>query len=178
MGRSLVIANQSGWFVENRLPFRAIWDGGPGPGHLKILFHESWGDGGPPVVSWFGNGILTFHLPFVIRTEPGYNLWVMGPPNSFKDGIHALSAMIETDWMPYTFTMNWKFTRPQVPVRFEQGEPFCFLFPVKRGALQRMIDKARPTSAARASTRPRTWRAVAYVPSRGRLAPLVRSSTR
>jgi hypothetical protein len=40
--------------------------------------------------------------------------------------------------MPYHFTMNWKFTRPNQRIRFEKGEPYCFLFPVKRGLPESM----------------------------------------
>jgi hypothetical protein len=32
--------------------------------------------------------------------------------------------------------MNWKFTRPDHPVRFEAGEPFCLVAPQKRGELE------------------------------------------
>ena len=58
-----------------------------------------------------------------------------GPINRPKDGIAALSGIIETDWAPYTFTMNWIFTQPEVDVHFEKGEPFCHIFPVQRGLL-------------------------------------------
>lgn len=40
--------------------------------------------------------------------------------------------------MPYSFTMNWKITRPNHPIGFEKGEPFCFLFPVKRGLVEQV----------------------------------------
>jgi hypothetical protein len=73
----------------------------------------------------------------VIETPPGYALWVTGPVNEFKDGIQACTAVIETYWMPFTFTMNWKFTRPHLKVRFEKGEPFCFFFPIEHGVLER-----------------------------------------
>ena len=33
---------------------------------------------------------------------------------------------METDWLPFPFTMNWKFTRPG-KVKFAKGEPFCFI---------------------------------------------------
>ena len=33
-----------------------------------------------------------------------------------KDGISALSGVIETDWLLYNFTVNWIFTRPGVAV--------------------------------------------------------------
>jgi hypothetical protein len=89
------------------------------------------------VESHFGSGILTFNVGVIIRTPPGYDLWVTGPVNEFKDGIQAMSAVIEANWMPFTFTMNWKFTRPHLKVRFEKGEPFCFFFPIEHGLLER-----------------------------------------
>ena len=49
----------------------------------------------------------------------------------------------ETDWSPFTFTMNWKFTRKPAPVAFERDEPFCMVFPVQRG----LIEAAEPESA-------------------------------
>ena len=129
----LSMANEHGWEIRCPASFEAQWNGGDNSDDVQITSDCNMSS---LLEAHFGYGILTFRINGVFRTPPGYNLWVMGPPNSFKDGIQALSAMIETDWMPYTFTMNWKFTRPQVPVRFEQGEPFCFLFPVKRGALE------------------------------------------
>ena len=41
-----------------------------------------------------------------------------------------MSGLIETDWLPFPFTMNWIFTRPG-RIKFEKGEPFCFLLPVE-----------------------------------------------
>jgi hypothetical protein len=49
-----------------------------------------------------------------------------GSPNHVKDGIQPLAGLIETDWLPFPFTMNWIFTRPGT-VKFEKGEPFCFI---------------------------------------------------
>src|SRR3712207_8402233 len=34
-----------------------------------------------PARSHFGSGILTWNLPFLFRTPPGYNLHVRGPAN-------------------------------------------------------------------------------------------------
>ena len=55
--------------------------------------------------------------------------------NEFKDGIQALSAVVEAYWMPFTFAMNWKFTRPHAKVTLVEGEPFCFFFPIAHGLL-------------------------------------------
>ena len=32
--------------------------------------------------------------------------------------------------------MNWMFTRPGTPVRFEKGEPYCHIFPVRCGEIE------------------------------------------
>jgi hypothetical protein len=129
----LSIANAHGWEIHCPVTFEAEWNGGSKTDDVQITFE----DGGNSLVeSHFGSGILTFKLQGVIRTCPGYDLWVTGPVNEFKDGIQALSAIIETYWMPFTFTMNWKFTRPNLKVRFEKGEPFCFFFPIEHDLLK------------------------------------------
>jgi antitoxin (DNA-binding transcriptional repressor) of toxin-antitoxin stability system len=51
-----------------------------------------------------------------------------------------MSAMLETDWMPYTFTMNWQITRKRKWIRFEKGEPIAQFFPVPR----RIVDDCEP----------------------------------
>ena len=137
----LNIANAHGWEIFCASSFTTAWNGSndidavtviPEPGTKAIA------------LSHFGHGILTFHVPCIFRTEPGYDLWTQGPVNLPKDGIAPLTGVIETDWAPYTFTMNWKFTRPGLALRFEQGEPFCHVFPVKRGLLEEMEPQVRP----------------------------------
>ena len=87
-------------------------------------------------MSLFGQGMLTFHIEGIFRTPPGWNLWIGGSPNQAKDGIAPLTGVVETDWSPFTFTMNWRFTRPDHWVRFEAREPICFFFPVQRALLE------------------------------------------
>jgi hypothetical protein len=69
-----------------------------------------------------------------------------GPTNSPKDGFAPLTGIIETDWLPYPFTMNWQFTRPG-EVHFDAGEPFCRVFPVPAGALQAVEPEIRDLGA-------------------------------
>jgi hypothetical protein len=76
-------------------------------------------------------------MPYLCRTPHGYNLLVRGPANMPKDGIGALESLVETDWTTATFTMNWKFTRPGYPVKFETGEPIAMVVPMPRGELER-----------------------------------------
>lgn len=129
----LTIANSHGWEMLCERGFDVVWDGSPGSNGIAVTAHDG---GPPPARGHFGSGIVTIGPHVIIRTPPGYNLWVGGRPNSFKDGAQALSAIIETDWMPFTFSMNWKLTRPGLRVRFEQGESFCFFFPLRRGDIE------------------------------------------
>ena len=92
----------------------------------------------------FGYGILTWTIPYLFRTDPGWNLLARGPANHPKDGIQALEGLIETDWATATFTMNWKLTRPGHPVRFEAGEPFCAIVPQRRNELESFHPEKRP----------------------------------
>ena len=129
----LNIANAFGWEVLCNSGFVAIWNGKPT--NDAIIIQPDPGTTAP-AVSHFGHGILTFHLPCLFRTDSGDSLMVQGPVNRPKDGIAALAGVIETDWSPYSFTMNWIFTRPGVAVRFDKGEPYCHIFPVRCGAME------------------------------------------
>ena len=75
-------------------------------------------------------GIITFEFDFIIRTSEKTNLLVRGAPNFFIDGLHPLEGVVETDWLNFTFTMNWKVTQPNKIVTFRKGDPICFVQPV------------------------------------------------
>lgn len=167
----LTIANQAGWLIENPVTFRVVWDGTVYQQGLQIRFGEdpqvnptagsvftvAAGVPAPNVQgasrrdarisSHFGCGIVTFSLPYLFRTPPSVNLWVKGPTNYIKDGAQALEGIVETDWNPATFTMNWKLTRSNYPVRFERGEPIAMIVPVPRGFAEGMQPVRAPLSA-------------------------------
>jgi hypothetical protein len=130
----LNIANAHGWEVLAPCGFEARWWGGTGTDQVEIKIAENPAPKFKPV-SLFGQGILTFHIEGLIRTPPGWNLWIGGSPNRPKESIYPLTGVVETDWAPFTFTMNWRFTRAHRWVGFEAGEPICFFFPVQRGYL-------------------------------------------
>jgi hypothetical protein len=139
----LNIANAHGWEILTPVAFEAIWNGGAGLPDVQVRLAPG-ADPKLAPVSAFGEGVLTFHIHGLFRTPPGWNLWVGGPPNSPKDGIYPLTGVIETDWSPYTFTMNWRFTRPDHPVHFDAGEPICFVFPVQRTVLETITPRFLP----------------------------------
>ena len=70
-----------------------------------------------------------------------------GPFNQPKDGIQPLTGIIESDWAPFTFTMNWKFTRKNMPISFARDEPFCMVFPIKRSSIERIEPEFRAMEA-------------------------------
>ena len=140
----LDIANAHGWEMLCPAGFKAGWTGAA---HVEALTVYPDSPRIVPAASHFGHGVLTFHVACLFRTEPGYDLMVQGPINRPKDGIAPLSGIIETDWAPYSFTMNWMFTRMFANVRFEKGEPFCHFFPVKRGELEAFAPRLKRLSA-------------------------------
>lgn len=136
----MTIANANGWEVLCPTGIMVTWDGGAGREAMKVAFQET---GHPFASSHFGSGILTMHINGLIRTEPGYDLFVGGPINSPKHGISALSGIVETSWLAFTFTMNWKFTAPG-RIWFQKDEPFCHFFPVASGLVQSVDPVIQP----------------------------------
>ncbi len=137
----LLVANQAGWFVLNSHRFRATWSGGDDAGDIRIEFLS--GEPPYPAVTHFGYGLLTWNIPYLFRTSPGYNLLARGPANLPKDGAFALEGIVEADWSVATFTMNWKMTRPKHPVVFDVDEPICMIVPQRRNELESFEAKIR-----------------------------------
>jgi hypothetical protein len=123
----LSIANQWGWEVLSMASFDVTWNGGNALGDITFK-HIS----GPPLYlpkSHFGEGTITWHTGYIFKTEYPYGLYVSGAPNNPKPNIIPLSGVVETHWLPFTFTMNWRFTQPGT-VRFTEGDVICQIFPV------------------------------------------------
>jgi uncharacterized protein DUF6065 len=86
----LVVANEAGWFLLNEFRFEAVWSGEDDPASIAIEFFDSKVRTPAPVRSYFGYGVLTWTVPYLFRTPPGYNLLARGPSNWPKDGISEL----------------------------------------------------------------------------------------
>jgi len=127
----LTVANQYGWAVYGPEGFTAEWDGDNSFHAVKIQY-----DGNENFASsHFGNGILTISVDFLVTTNELTSLFVMGAPNFYKDGIVPLTGIVETDWLPFTFTFNYKFTRPG-KIRFDKEDPLFSFFPIQRGYIE------------------------------------------
>ncbi len=127
----IVIANQTGWWIKNPVGFTARWGGNESPGSIEFQFDIAGDVWGNWIGNVFGAGIITWNTPFLFRTRPaGSRLLVCGPANAFKGNAQPLTAIIESDWISMSFTMNWKIMRPYEPVRFEAGEPLFQAIPM------------------------------------------------
>lgn len=122
----LVIANQWGWQITCPTDVRATWDGGPGLDALRVEVDPQYA---PAIKSQFGTGILTFSPPWLFRTPPGWDLYLKGPSNRWKPNCHPLEGIIETWWLNYTFTINWRLAEPGT-IAFAKGESLGQLVPV------------------------------------------------
>ena len=133
----LIAANQSGWIVRCPANFTAIWSGRIDNYGIRLAYAPDSAHLTGTALSHFGSGVLTFVLPWLFRTPPGFGLLVRGMTNEVKENAVALDGVVETDWSPYTFTMNWKIVRPEVPVQFKKGDAVCMLQPFPLDLLER-----------------------------------------
>ena len=120
------IANQASWDVLSPSDVRIVWSGGD---ELEAISIEQTEEPYKCAKSEFGYGIVTFHTDFVLTTNEKNCVYCKGPSNLHKDNIQPLEGIIETFWLPFTFTMNWKFENPG-SVTFKKGEPLFSFFPV------------------------------------------------
>lgn len=125
----LNIANTWGWEVLSPARFAIHWNGGPGQSDVTFSSLDDYPFLDQLVVSHFTQGIVTFHLGYLFHTPERWNMLATGPLNRPKDGIYALSGIVETDWLPMPFTMNWVLTRPGT-VTFEKDDPIALLVPI------------------------------------------------
>lgn len=153
----LIMANMHGWEILSPVSFTAIWNGGANKDCVAILEDES---SNGQFLSFFGAGIVTFKLPAVFRTEPGFDLFVQGTTNQPIDGASPLAGLVEMDWVTTIISMNWQLTRINHAVRFRKGQAICQIFPVRRGELQSFEpEKRRLSDDPELAQYMREWRA-------------------
>jgi hypothetical protein len=128
----LVLSNQWGWQVLCPVDLTVEWDGSRDRSGLRVEVEPTYVGA---VKSQFGDGIVTFSPPWLFRTSPGWDLMLNGPTNHWKVNCAPLSGVVETWWLPYTFTINWKIVEPG-RVTFDRGEPLGQLIPVPHGSFR------------------------------------------
>jgi hypothetical protein len=139
----MVVANQWGWQVLCPADVRVTWYGSPDPEGLRIEVDPRWSNA---IKSQFGRGIVTFSPPWLFRTPPGWDLYAKGPSNRWKPNCVPLEGVIETWWLNYTFTLNWKLVEPGT-VTFARGESLGQLVPVPHATFQGALARESPIGA-------------------------------
>ena len=127
----LIAANTYGWELLCPAMVKAVWNGGNELPDITISPSPC-----DFLVSHFGYGIITFHIPYLFRTSKGVDLLVSGPVNRPKKFARSLEGIVETSWAPMTFTMNWQLTTPGSEVAFEKDEPICRIVPMPSNFLE------------------------------------------
>lgn len=130
----LSIANNAGWQLLCPCDLEIEFSGGMGKDDIKVKATDGF-DVRYAAESNFTRGIVTFYTNYLFQTEPGWQLLATGPFNEPKDGLYPLTGIVETDWLPYPFTMNWQLTRKGT-FKFKKGEPFCQIMPIPKSYLQ------------------------------------------
>ena len=132
----LTIANATGWELLSPVACTLRWSGGARADAIEVTAEDP--DAQAQVASFlhshFGSGIVTFSPGYLFRTSPGWALWVRGAPNQPYGNLQPLEGIVETDWLPFTFTMNWRFSHPGA-LHIARGERLCFVTPVPHAAL-------------------------------------------
>lgn len=164
----LVLANQWGWQILCPTDVRAAWDGGSGADALRVEVDPQYASA---IKSHFGSGILTFSPPWLFRTPPGWDLLAKGPGNRWKENCAPLEGIVETWWLNYTFTLNWKVVAPGT-VTFARGESLGQLMPLPHGtfeaatAMEAPINDVEPEAGAELLRWREERRRVAATPAR------------
>jgi hypothetical protein len=140
----LNIANQYGWICHNIKTFTATWDGGIHQNSLKIT--QENGEPTQIASSHFGHGIITILTDFLIKTPENVSIYIRGVSNHNYENVYPLDGIVESDWLPFTFTMNYKFIKPG-SVTFKKGDPLFMFFPIERKYIEGFDIIEKPMSS-------------------------------
>jgi len=105
----LTIANCTGWDLYAPCDFIVSWNGGNHQSDMTINYEK---DDMHFCGSGFGCGILTFHSGYIFKTSPEWNIMCTAPINEVIDWATPLTGIVETWWLNFTFTINWKLNKP------------------------------------------------------------------
>lgn len=129
----LTMGNQHGFVIKSYYDFSLFWNGGNNSNDLKVQLGPEYVSNGNQIISsHFGAGIVTVQNRFGLRTPENINLLVINPPNYFIDGLHSLTAVVETDNLRRDFTFNLKVTRVNEWINIKKGQPIAAVLPYPR----------------------------------------------
>ena len=127
----LSIANSHGYVFSLKKPVQFIWNGENTTDAITIKSNPD-----DMIASIFGSGIITLHLDHIVTTNKGDNIVITGPHNQYFTGMHHLTGIYETDWAPFSFTMNYKITHPNQLMTITPNQPVCQIYPIPRNYIE------------------------------------------
>jgi hypothetical protein len=71
-------------------------------------------------------------VPVIFKTPPNVGLMTIAPPNFLTPGMNALTAVVETDNLRYTFSLNIKINIDNVWINVKKNSPLIGIIPVPR----------------------------------------------
>lgn len=131
----MLMANSLGWDVRTTHAYTFEHTD-----HDSILctFHDERGRPNLYPMGHFGGGIVTWSVPWLIRTPPGWDLLVMPSANRpLPYGVDVLSGLVESDHTNESFTLNWMLAKGAV-VEMRPGDVIATLLPYPTKMLQEM----------------------------------------
>ena len=132
----LSIGNMQGFVFSLPYKFDIIWDGNNSLESVKIFFYEDFKKYEDTnfiyPTSEFGSGIVTIHFPLTLKTPPGINLITIAPPNFPTPGLSPMTAVVESDNLRFTFTLNLKIDLVNTLITVMPNSPLVGILPIPR----------------------------------------------
>jgi hypothetical protein len=129
-----LIAGELGWDLILTEDYVINWNGGKAPQDISIKTEEK----NPFIFSNFGNGILTFKIPYLIELEENTFLWVKGPNNNpLSTELYPTEGLVEADWFPSNFGIDYKILVKNKDIVLKKNSAFCRLVPYPKNYIEK-----------------------------------------
>lgn len=115
-------ANEAGWEFRCPVNFTIEWNGGKRSDDLLIY---TTADNAGYFYTGLGNGICSIHTGYVIQTPKDYGVLLTSFPNYYKENVHTMTSLVESDWVHFPYLINLKMLTPG-KVEYKKGEPLGF----------------------------------------------------
>lgn len=124
----LGIANTYGFEVVLDTDLTLLWTGDESPASLHF---STTTPSRYLIANNFGHGILSLAPPFLVRTPPLVNTMVLAPVNHPLPHLQVMNAVVETDNLFFSFTLNYK-PLENTTVTIQKNTPIATLLPMPR----------------------------------------------
>ena len=118
-----IMANQSGWVLKSPCDFTMEWNGENKS--TDMLVHTTMQHAGI-FYTGYGNGICSIRTGYVIQTPEEYGILLTAVPNYYKENIHFMTSLIESDWSYTPYYINMKMINLG-KVNIKRNEPLGFV---------------------------------------------------